>query len=506
MLKTKTFINTVKSNIEHFGRQSLLGKCDLISFVFLFLFFIDCSFSGGGKYLEIGPISFRMFAGIASLFFALPKLIINIKSYIKKPVFYMLSAFLVYLIFSAILGIKANNNMEVLITDIKGFMWLFTVPALVITVDSKKRFDYILKAIVIGALIQAAMVLIILFGCCLIPDGIKYFYQPMFDLQFGTVSIISNTVFRIFTRSSPYMIVACSIVFFKQLKEDKIKAKYIFAIMLFLLCILFSFTRSLYGCAVLVFACMVFATLTVYRNKIKLMLKTLSLTLLALLVSISVLEFAFDASYFNFAVSRTLGTSVRQSIIVTIKYEIKNFDFAEIFSPNPSTTISNDTSSDDDTSNDDGLIKDEDKYKQEQILNDFINQQNYIEETKESDNIRETTKQELKSLIAKNPIIGNGLGACSETRNGPDEYFYYDMLARMGIIGLLLYIAPFIYVCFYVLRKRALLPHNMSSVALLCGMIGFWGATWFNPWMNAVLGIAVYALTCSIFEVFKKEN
>lgn len=508
MRKTISFINTVKSNAENFCRNSFWGKCDIVSFALLLLFFVDCSFSGGGKYLAIGPLSFRMLVALGALFFAIPKFVINIKKYIKNPLLYMFFAFLVWLLFSAVTGIKANNNTEVLISDIKGFMWLFTVPALIVTVDTRKRFEGILNAIIIGAFIQAAMVLIIHFVCCLIKDGINYFYQPMLDLQIGTVSIISDTVFRIFMRSSPYMILACSIIFFKQLKQDKIKVKYILSIVILLLCVLFSFTRSLYGCAFIVFAGMVVVTTVFYRNKIKLMLKTLLLTAVSLLVCIGVLEFALDASYFNFAVSRTLGTPVKQSLIVTAKYEIKNFDFAELFDKNHSgdNTIANDDASDNDTQKDDLPNKGKDKHKQEQILNDFKNQQDYINETNDRDTLRFVTKQELKKLIIKSPIIGNGLGACSETRNGPDEYFYYDILARMGIIGLLLYVAPFIYLCFYVLRKRALASNNMGSLALFCGMMGFWGVSWFNPWMNAVLGIAVYSLCCSIYNVFDCEN
>lgn len=63
----------------------------------------------------------------------------------------MFFAFLIYLVFSAVKRINTNNNMAVLMSDIKGFMWLFIVLALVITVDSKKRFNAVLNAIVIGA-------------------------------------------------------------------------------------------------------------------------------------------------------------------------------------------------------------------------------------------------------------------------------------------------------------------------------------------------------------------
>ncbi len=492
MVKIDAFTNKIKEYLNIFSKKSFVGKCDAISFGLLFLFFIDCSFSGGGKYLSFGPISFRMAAAAVAFVFAIPKVISNIKKYIKNPIFYMFFAFLIYLAFSALRGISANNNTTVLISDIKGFMWLFTVPALVVTVDNKKRFDNILNAIVIGAFIQAAIVLVIHFVSCFVDNGIEYFYQPLLDLQIGIINFVSNNVYRIFMSSSPYMIAACGILLFKQISAKQLKLKFILPISLFLCCIILSFTRSLFGCVFVVFASVILAVFVFFRSKIKLMLKTLACVLLSTLLCISMLEFAFDASYFNFAVSRTFGTPVKISSVVVAKYKLKNvFQQYILGSGNSSGTDLPDTPGFDDDEFDDS---------------ELLAQEHYLQNTGDSDNLRATTKKELKELILKNPIIGNGLGACSKTRNGPDEYFYYDTLARMGIVGLLLYVAPFIYILIYVLKKKSLLSVNVGVVSLLCGAMGFWAITWFNPWMNAVLGIAIYALSCSIIEILKKDS
>ena len=499
MVKKFLFLNTVKENITNFKKQSFLGKCDIVSFVLLFLFFVDCAFSGGGKYLQIGPVSFRMIVAGAAFIFAIPKLITNIKKYIRNPLLYMFSAFLVYLAFSAVVGIKANNNMGVLLSDLKGFMWLFTVPSLIITVDSKKRFEYILNAIVLGAFIQATMVLTIHFVSCIFKNGFWLFYETLIEQQFGILDLISYRIFRIFMRSSPYMILACSIIFFKQLKQDKLKIKYILSIALFLVCILLSFTRSLFGGVSVVFVCIIFAVVIFYRFKIKLMIKTLFCVALSVLLCVGVMEFVFDAAYLNFAISRTFGVPVKQSIIVSTKYKIKNIDWKSVLG-----LVGSSDSGDSDTEDEYPYEFDtEDEYPYEF---DIESQQNYINNTEASDSLRAITKRELKALIIKKPIFGNGLGACSETRGGADEYFYYDMLARMGIIGLLLYMAPFIYICFYILKKKQLAISSYASVALICGVIGFWAVTWYNPWMNAALGIAVYSLSCSTIEVYKNKN
>ena len=76
----------------------------------------------------------------------------------------------------------------------------------------------------------------------------------------------------------------------------------------------------------------------------------------------------------------------------------------------------------------------------------------------------------------------------------------------MGIVGLLLYMAPFFYICIVVFKRRSFLKNNIYCCAALCCLIGFWMVTWFNPWMNAVLGIAMYALNCSVVDILKLEK
>ena len=243
-----------------------------------------------------------------------------------------------------------------------------------------------------------------------------------------------------------------------------------------------SFTRSLFGATFIVIATVVLFVLIFFRSKIKMLFKSILCIAAVTIFMVSALECIYDASYVNFAISRTLGTPVKTSVIVVAKYKIKNAILG--------STLDNEKPSQDSSPDSDNLN----------------NLNNYMQETEDSDNIRAITKAELKGLIVKNPIIGNGLGACSKTRNGPDEYFYYDMLARMGIIGLALYVAPFIYICIVVLKRRKVLPDHPECAALLSAMIGFWLITWFNPWMNAILGIAVYALSCSIVTLFKQKS
>ena len=67
------------------------------------------------------------------------------------------------------------------------------------------------------------------------------------------------------------------------------------------------------------------------------MLKSVGCIILSTLICISFLELAFNATYLNFAISRTLGTPVKTSAVVTLKYKIKYFIENDLFKPDSSS-------------------------------------------------------------------------------------------------------------------------------------------------------------------------
>lgn len=181
-------------------------------------------------------------------------------------------------------------------------------------------------------------------------------------------------------------------------------------------------------------------------------------------VLVTVQEFALEGSYLSFAVSRTIGREVPTSWASQLRSQLRGEDPGD--------------------SPDDG---------------EMDSQRSYIEVTEKSDQLRQETKDSLNVYIQRSPIIGCGLGASAANRDkGVDEYFYLDMLARTGVVGLLLYMLPFGYVVVWCLRRRELLRECPEGAAVVCGLCTFWIVTWFNPWMNAVLGIAWYAVTLSV--------
>jgi hypothetical protein len=461
---------TIKTRWNAFCQASLSEKCGMIAFFCVCLFMLDCSFSGGGHFIEIGPLTPRMLLILVALAASVPLLLKNATKLLKNPVCIAVLLFLVYLAFSAVRGYVRQNRMDVWMSDIKGFAWLFLIPVFMVVLNNKQRFRTVLNCILVGAVIQAVLVFVINVVCTMVYRGIAIFYSPMMDMQFGTVSIISSNLYRIFMRSNPYMVVACAVAVYRQVESKKLNKWYIAVTVLCLNALLLSFTRSVYGCVFVVLVCVAVAVLWLHKDRLVHLLKVVAVTGVFTFLLVFSQEFVLGGNYLNFAVSRVLGTEVQQSLVVSLRSEI--LDWITVDDPVGPPA-----------------------------MDDAVMQEDYVDLTEISDELRRNTQRELMAIIKDHWVLGDGLGASAPCRNGPDEYFYLDVLARMGIVGLFLYLLPFGCILWRVLRRKKELDSFKDGVAALCGLMGFWAITWFNPWMNAVLGIACYALCGAVYSI-----
>ena len=288
----------------------------------------------------------------------------------------------------------------------------------------------------------------------------------------GIVDVVSARLVRVFFKSSPYMVVACVIALFRQAQAPKLRWRYVLAVSLLLCALLLSFTRSLYGALGLTAVLSITAVLILCPAGRKRVLAFLLAVMVCFGVMSTVQEIVLEGSYLSFAVSRTVGREIPASWASQLRQRLRG------------DTPGNQPDS-----------------------SEMDSQRSYIEVTERSDRLRQETKDGLKVYIRRSPVIGCGLGASAANREkGVDEYFYLDMLARTGIVGLVLYILPFGYVVLWCLRRRSLLRECPEGAAVVCGLCTFWVVTWFNPWMNAVLGIAWYAVTLSVPQALEEQN
>lgn len=467
-----TFLqNRILNMTEEFRRGTFTQRCSQLSFGVLCLFLLECSITGGGRYWEVGPVSVRILLGGLAAVLALPELFRHLGAYLKKPSIWLTLIFVVWLAFCAWLGIRSNNRMDVLITDVKGFMWLFLIPVFVAVVRSRDRLRTLLSWVLAGAVIQAALILAVN-AAVVLSDNPEPLCRWLTARSIGLVDIVSNKLVRVFFKSSPYMIVGCVVVLFRQARAPKLRWRYVLAVALLFNALLLSYTRSLYGALGLTAVLSITAVLILCPAGRKRVLAFLLAAVVCFGVLVTVQEFVLEGSYLSFAVSRTIGQEVPTSWASQLRGRIRG-------------DISDDKPND----------------------AEMDRQRSYIEVTEKSDQFRQETQDGLKDCIRRSPIIGCGLGAAAASRDsGVDEYFYLDMLARTGIVGLVLYMLPFGYVVLWCLRRRSLLRECPEGAAVVCGLCTFWVVTWFNPWMNAVLGIAWYAVTLSVPQALEEQN
>lgn len=467
-----TFLqNRILNMTEEFRRGTFVQRCSQLSFGVLCLFLLECSITGGGRYWEAGPVSIRILLGGLAAVLALPEFFRHLGAYLKKPSIWLTLIFVVWLAFCAWLGIRSNNRMDVLITDVKGFMWLFLIPVFVAVVRSRDRLRTLLSWVLAGAVIQAALILAVN-AAVVLSDNPEPLCRWLTAHSIGLVDIVSNKLVRVFFKSSPYMIVGCVVVLFRQARAPKLRWRYVLVVSLLFNALLLSYTRSLYGALGLTALISIVAVLILCPAGRKRVLPFLLAAVVCFGVLVTVQEFVLEGSYLSFAVSRTIGQEVPTSWASQLRGRIRG-------------DISDDKPND----------------------AEMDRQRSYIEVTEKSDRFRQETKDGLKDCIRRSPIIGCGLGAAAASRDsGVDEYFYLDMLARTGIVGLLLYMLPFGYVVLWCLRRRSLLRECPEGAAVVCGLCTFWIVTWFNPWMNAVLGIAWYAVTLSVPQALEEQN
>ena len=463
--------NRIRNMTEELRRGTFTQRCSQLSFGVLCLLLLECSITGGGRYWEVGPVSVRILLGGLAAVLALPELFRHLGAYLKKPSIWLTLIFVVWLAFCAWLGIRSNNRMDVLITDVKGFMWLFLIPVFVAVVRSRDRLRTLLSWVLAGALIQAALILAVN-AAVVLSDNPEPLCRWLTAHSIGLVDIVSDKLVRVFFKSSPYMIVGCVVVLFRQARAPKLRWRYVLAVALLFNALLLSYTRSLYGALGLTALISIVTVLVLCPEGRRRTAAFLLAAVVCFGVLVTVQEFVLEGSYLSFAVSRTIGQEVPTSWASQLRGRIRG-------------DISDDKPND----------------------AEMDRQRAYIQVTEKSDRFRQETQDGLKDCIRRSPIIGCGLGAAAASRDsGVDEYFYLDMLARTGIVGLLLYMLPFGYVVVWCLRRRELLRECPEGAAVVCGLCTFWIVTWFNPWMNAVLGIAWYAVALSVPQALEERS
>lgn len=461
---------------QRFHGMSPIERSASIANLLLCLFFFDCAWSGGGRYLTICGITPRMLLGGLATLLTLPVFIRDFRKLWKNPAILLLLCFWLWIAVCAVRGFAAGNRTDVLMSDLKGFAWFFLLPVCIALTRTKDQLHRLLSFVLAGALVQAVLSLACNVACALMTGLVFPLGDWTLALQLGTVSSISDSLFRIFFYSSPYLILACVILVFRQ--AEQFRLIYVLETALCLSALVMTFTRSLYGAAVISAALTIALAAFLHRRALRPLFAHLLLSAVLALALLGVQAVLFQTSYVNFALSRSLGHEVTVSHSAEVRSKLEEYFHIDLTIPGLDSLLT-----------------------EEEILENQRRAEEYLRITTASDLRRAVTEKELLVLIQENPVLGNGLGAAIPSReSGLDELFYLDMICRTGILGLLLYLTPLVWLLFDLVRKLRRSDRDVISLQLsvLSGLAALLVASGFNPWMNAVLGIAWYSLAAAL--------
>lgn len=494
----------MKSNLENslYKTDSAFEeKCSKYAFYALILYFVDIILLGTGGLTKIGPLSTRiLFFAIAGLL-SLPVLYRNIKKLIKTPVVLFTAVFFVWMVIGGIVGLVKGNRTNIIKSDFMGYMNLLLLPTMLVTLNSKERIHTLFKAIAYSCAAVSVGAVLLSFTNMLPFRGEIYSVLNRYGLcALSGMTYIAVRVF--FHTGTRYLFVAILVALYFLMTEKKGRKNSLFwcgMIALYIVGIFLSYTRAIYAaCFVVIVVAIVFAAICKKELVIR-MLKAIGFSAACAVVFIILLG----------------GVQNGQNLIKVSFYRI-------LLSVDLPSSITQDEG---------GFI--DESYADMQQISGGIQLGNEV---------RQAKKLLLGESIANSPVFGNGLGASikfhtgimpyidfgddeqasgdasgdasgnaalMEERaaeldkmlsDGYVEYFYHDIINKLGIIGLALYFAPYIWMAVTTLRAGKS-KHLMVSIAAFGSISYFFVIAYFNPCMNTTVGISCYMLAMTVMNM-----
>lgn len=472
---------------------------DIISFVLLAAILFDCTAFGGGSLVKIFGIDFRMVLYILFFVVSLPLVFFYIKPLLKNKFLWAVLAFSLWLLLSTANGILKGNRFDLILSSWIGFASFVILPGTLCVLRDKKQITSMMKVMIAASLILAIQSLLVLIAYQILPwadfDELNLF---ILYSELGGCTVVDDAVIRIFFRSHPLMIVSCAFcLYFSVFDNPKKHLKYCAYIAFFLFSLMLSYTRSIYfgilvSVAVLL-PCFMFAA---SKEQKKVLYKVFGKTAAILIVLILVCDVLFQGLFLSYGIYRTTGIDVAGKITSALGIET-----SKETSPTDSTEI--------------GITAPTEAVKPTAPVESTVPVETTVpvevqtDVNQISDRVRETTQKELYKEIAQKPLVGHGIGAMLDARpEGDNEYFFLDVLFKMGVIGCILYLLPLLFMVAYLIKSistKHMQGHEMY-IAWLSGLIGIVAFSWFNPYLNGTNGIVLYCITMCAFSVYSDEQ
>ena len=230
------------------NKELILKKIDVIIYVALICYLLDIIILGGGELTRFFGISSKMISFAIAVILSGAMILLDIKNYITNKSLLAVAGFMMIVAINAVRGIFATDGISVaiLISDVKGFLNFLIVIPMVYILNSKERVTKLIKIVTI-ALTAIAGIVIILSFYLKFPQAIQdIIYKFLNDNTIcGLAGLTSNTV-RVFFHIASRLFF-CGFLFALGLSIfDKRKKLWMLSMVLQVIAIILSFTRSIY--------------------------------------------------------------------------------------------------------------------------------------------------------------------------------------------------------------------------------------------------------------------
>lgn len=438
--------------------KTIKRAMEMITYISLFLYMFDVVLLGTGELTKNFGIPSRMiFFGI-SVLAAVVLILLDLKKYLNNKYLISVLVFMVVIFIAAIRGFVGKQNTTILLSDFKGFLNFLIVFPMMAVMYKKNRVISFLKMLCLSLGVVSVLGIILAFYLQM-PLEIRHWAYDFFDgYNICMITELTGRVTRIFFNSGSRLFFAgfaLSIVF--SLIENKRKIIWIFIASLDIFGVFISYTRSGY----LAFAIGIFAfvvlILLFYRDFFKPLAIRACFVAGIVVVLIGTVSVAEKANLVDVAINRCL------------------FAGAEI--------EDNDTNVDKPSDN-----KNDKNNKNDKLTNEKAEIQNLA--------IREQRKTLAIENIKKHPFLGGGLGVSNDINDGFIEYFYLDILSKIGFIGFIIFIIPFLFSVFdtIILRDIFCEEQRLLALAAQLGCLFVFVISYFNPCLNSSVGLFMYSL------------
>lgn len=424
--------------------SSIRRSLDTLSFCALVLYILDIILLGTGLVTKYGPISTRILFFAVAFIAAIPRMWEYRKVLIKNKYIWMICAFLLYAAIMAVYGYFAGNRVDIMVQDLKGYINLAILPVMMVMLDSKEKINKLLKFIFCGCLAVALLSFLFSF-LRFFPNSIaSYLMDRLTYYGITQLTFLTDRATRVFfDTGTRYMFTAFIIGLYFAASKDKPNKLVIIASGAIMASMFISYTRGIYlGALVAGITAVVLVWVTAKAYLIS-ALKSFAVITAVCVVFISGLSLMQSENLFYIGFWRT---------VTGMQVDTTGWEVAE-------------------NSN--------------------------VESEIESLSVREMRKANAIKAIKESPVFGKGLGYAIDEKNGYIEYFYYDLWAKTGIVGVILFLLPPVVLLIEIIKKRKRVSEHtlMFHSLMFASAVFVFVISYFNPCMNSTVGLSIFSLS-----------